>query len=457
VSRAGPFGAEQGHGPRRRVCCSASWCGPCKMIAPVYDQLAARFPRVTFVKAMEDNAPDMMERFAVRGFPSFFFGKLAPPQEFVETNRMSGADASRLQALVEELAATLPPEFEAFAGSGRSLGTSAPSSSSSSKAALLEARLARSTPTEAPATEAPVAKAPPVEELLPNVRMLVEMGFTAEAASRALAMSTGGIEGAIEWLSTHPDGVVEDEAVEEASSSSSSSLTEEEQRAKIQAALEAKRRAKAEAEKAAAKEREVKRREEGKLREETKDALAAAERERARLERQKDAEFARQEKVRVRVRLLEDKIERLRAGGRESEVGPLLEQIKALREGTATSTVPTLSWEERQDRAIEALRTARGGESAMKILTAVLQNAIDPTKGGMPGEEGAKFRTLKTDKPLFQTKIVAINGALLLLKASGFAKSDAGTPLPEAFVFGESPFNKDEAVALAERALAKLR
>ncbi|GBF94453.1 hypothetical protein Rsub_06987, partial [Raphidocelis subcapitata] len=29
---------------------SASWCGPCKMIGPVFEQLSGQFPTVKFVK-----------------------------------------------------------------------------------------------------------------------------------------------------------------------------------------------------------------------------------------------------------------------------------------------------------------------------------------------------------------------------------------------------------------------
>ena len=34
---------------------TAKWCGPCKMIAPVYEQLAEDFPAVKFYKVDIDN------------------------------------------------------------------------------------------------------------------------------------------------------------------------------------------------------------------------------------------------------------------------------------------------------------------------------------------------------------------------------------------------------------------
>jgi thioredoxin 1 len=35
---------------------SASWCGPCKMIGPIYEGLPKSYPRVLFAKADVDEA-----------------------------------------------------------------------------------------------------------------------------------------------------------------------------------------------------------------------------------------------------------------------------------------------------------------------------------------------------------------------------------------------------------------
>jgi thioredoxin 1 len=52
----------------------ASWCGPCKMIAPVLDEIAnesaGRF-RVTKVNIDDD--PALMKRCGIRGVPSLLF------------------------------------------------------------------------------------------------------------------------------------------------------------------------------------------------------------------------------------------------------------------------------------------------------------------------------------------------------------------------------------------------
>lgn len=48
----------------------ASWCGPCKMIAPLIDQLSEQFEdRVQFVKANIDETT-IASRYDVRGIPT---------------------------------------------------------------------------------------------------------------------------------------------------------------------------------------------------------------------------------------------------------------------------------------------------------------------------------------------------------------------------------------------------
>lgn len=49
----------------------APWCGPCKMLAPLLDQLAAEFQgRVKFAKLNVDNAPELAGHYDVTGVPT---------------------------------------------------------------------------------------------------------------------------------------------------------------------------------------------------------------------------------------------------------------------------------------------------------------------------------------------------------------------------------------------------
>ncbi|HEY1768922.1 MAG TPA: thioredoxin [Chthoniobacterales bacterium] len=54
----------------------AAWCGPCKMIAPVIDEIAKENgERFRVAKVNIDDDPALMQRFNVRGVPSLLFFK----------------------------------------------------------------------------------------------------------------------------------------------------------------------------------------------------------------------------------------------------------------------------------------------------------------------------------------------------------------------------------------------
>ena len=54
----------------------AEWCGPCKMIAPLLDEIAAEFgERVTVAKWNIDENPKTPQRFNVRGIPTLILFK----------------------------------------------------------------------------------------------------------------------------------------------------------------------------------------------------------------------------------------------------------------------------------------------------------------------------------------------------------------------------------------------
>jgi thioredoxin len=53
----------------------AAWCGPCRMIAPILDELAAERSDVTFVKLNVDENPRTASQFGVQGIPLLIFFK----------------------------------------------------------------------------------------------------------------------------------------------------------------------------------------------------------------------------------------------------------------------------------------------------------------------------------------------------------------------------------------------
>jgi thioredoxin 1 len=49
----------------------ADWCGPCKMLAPTFDRLAARYgDQVRFAKVNVDEMGEVANKFAVRSIPT---------------------------------------------------------------------------------------------------------------------------------------------------------------------------------------------------------------------------------------------------------------------------------------------------------------------------------------------------------------------------------------------------
>jgi thioredoxin 1 len=53
----------------------ATWCGPCKRLGPVIDELAKEINHVTFVKIDVDQANAISSRYGVRSIPTIIFFK----------------------------------------------------------------------------------------------------------------------------------------------------------------------------------------------------------------------------------------------------------------------------------------------------------------------------------------------------------------------------------------------
>lgn len=57
----------------------AAWCGPCKMLAPILDQVAAERPDVKVCKVNVDEQPELANQFRVMSIPTLVVFKDGQP------------------------------------------------------------------------------------------------------------------------------------------------------------------------------------------------------------------------------------------------------------------------------------------------------------------------------------------------------------------------------------------
>lgn len=79
---------------------STTWCGPCKVIAPKFDELSDKYPDAVFLKVIGDASPDaskLMKREGVRSVPSFHYFKDGKKIDVV-----NGANAEAIEAAINK-------------------------------------------------------------------------------------------------------------------------------------------------------------------------------------------------------------------------------------------------------------------------------------------------------------------------------------------------------------------
>ncbi|XP_050213592.1 thioredoxin H-type-like [Mercurialis annua] len=54
---------------------TASWCGPCRFIAPIFEEIARTFTHITFLKVDVDELKSVAEAWGVQSMPTFMFLK----------------------------------------------------------------------------------------------------------------------------------------------------------------------------------------------------------------------------------------------------------------------------------------------------------------------------------------------------------------------------------------------
>jgi len=77
----------------------AEWCGPCKQIGPVLEELSAEFAgRVKIAKVNVDENPNTAASMGIRGIPALFLFKDGQ----VVSNKVGAAPKSALQSWINE-------------------------------------------------------------------------------------------------------------------------------------------------------------------------------------------------------------------------------------------------------------------------------------------------------------------------------------------------------------------
>ncbi len=78
----------------------AAWCGPCKMIAPVLEEIAKESgDRFRIAKVNIDDDPALMQRYHIRGVPALLFFKGGEMRDQIVGVAAKKAIVDKLEAL----------------------------------------------------------------------------------------------------------------------------------------------------------------------------------------------------------------------------------------------------------------------------------------------------------------------------------------------------------------------
>ncbi|KAH0607444.1 uncharacterized protein H6S33_002478 [Morchella sextelata] len=124
----------------------ATWCGPCKAIAPTFESLAAKHAapsKVAFTKCDVDAAQEIAAQYGVRAMPTFLIFKNRQ-----EVARVQGADVRGLTTAVEKYAAEAKSAAATFATSGKgyTLGSSSASAAAKKPAYVRDGQVVAGVP-----------------------------------------------------------------------------------------------------------------------------------------------------------------------------------------------------------------------------------------------------------------------------------------------------------------------
>ncbi|KAI6782791.1 uncharacterized protein J7T54_000934 [Emericellopsis cladophorae] len=102
VNTVGEFRAAIADHEKVLVDCFATWCGPCKAIAPILADMSNEeaYKDVYFIKLDVDEVPDAAQELGVKAMPTFYFFKNGE-----KVDDMMGANPAGLKSKAQALLA----------------------------------------------------------------------------------------------------------------------------------------------------------------------------------------------------------------------------------------------------------------------------------------------------------------------------------------------------------------
>ena len=76
----------------------ADWCGPCKMLAPVLEEVSKDYPDINFVKVNVDENMELAGQFGIMSIPTVYMFKDGE----VLANMLGYRDVNGVKAFIDE-------------------------------------------------------------------------------------------------------------------------------------------------------------------------------------------------------------------------------------------------------------------------------------------------------------------------------------------------------------------
>ncbi|KAH7667468.1 Monodehydroascorbate reductase (NADH) protein [Dioscorea alata] len=83
---------------------SATWCGPCRLITPLFAELSEKYPSLVFLTVDVDELMDFSSSWDIRATPTFFFLK-----DGQQLDKLVGANKPELQKKIIMLSESYKP------------------------------------------------------------------------------------------------------------------------------------------------------------------------------------------------------------------------------------------------------------------------------------------------------------------------------------------------------------